>query len=243
MEKLKIFTPIALYGILIGLLNSFAFWGRFSINPLQFASALDIAKVSAWPLASGGLIFFINALVSSATDDDWLTHTDMDSIHLPIPSWLKWVWKLLWGLGATFLLGWLLYIVSHPARWFGVGFCVLILASGSLERQKIIRKLIPSYCVRVPAIYLALLAPFIAVGAGALAGETIQEGKGAFLLDATHSYLPANFDASDSYAFVGILGNLYVFYSRNKSISMMRLGDGQGITLKKNPLASSHPFF
>ena len=243
MEKLKLFAPIGLYAILIGILYSFAFWDRFFINPLQFASALDIAKVAAWPLTASVLVMFVNFLVSGVTDDDWKQFTHADFILTSIPRRLKLIWKVLWMVGIALLLWWLLFDVATPARWFGIGMCVLLLVSGSIERQTLIRELIPSYSVRAPTISLAVLAPFFAIGAGALAGDTIKSGKGAFILDAGRSYLPATFDESKSHAFVGVLGSLYIFYSSDQAISLVKVGDGQAITLKHNPAAKSKSFY
>ena len=243
MEKLKNFAPIALYGILIGMLYSFAFWDRFSINPLQFASVHDIARVAAWPLAAGALLFLINILTSSAVDEDWKQFTHMDFTLIAAPSWLKMAWRIVWGLGVTLLLAWLLVEVSTPIRWFGIGVCVLFLSASSIERQTVIREIFPSYSLRVSAVTLGVLAPFYAVGAGALAGDKIKSGNGDFILEENHSSLSATFDSSTSHAFVGVLGNLYIFYADNLTVSMVKVGDGQIISLKYNPAAKSRSYY
>jgi hypothetical protein len=243
MEKLKIFTPIAVYGILIGIIYSFAFWDRFSINPLQFASALDIAKVAALPLAAGGLLSLTQIFLSGAADEDWKQFTHTDFTLTSVPRWLKLALKILWDGGITLLLGWLVFYVSMPVRWFGIGICVLILVSGSIERQTLIREFIPNVRLRVAAVYLGVIAPFIAVGSGALAGDTIKSGKGTFILDSDHSSLPAALNNSTSRVFVGTLGNFYVFYSDDQTVSMVKVGDGQVIALKRNPAASSRSYY
>lgn len=243
MEKLKYFAPIALYGILIGILYSFAFWDRFFINPLQFASVHDIAKIAALPLAASALLFFINILMSGATDEDWQQFTHMDSPLISAPRCLKLAWKIAWALGVALLLAWLLFQVSTPARWFGIGLCVSFLVAGSIERQALIREIVPSYKLRASAVTLAVLAPFFAIGAGATAGDIIKSGNGVFILDANHSSIPAAFDSSASQKFVGVLGNLYIFYSENLTVSMVKIGDGQIITLKHNPAAKSRSYY
>ncbi|MFM0240434.1 hypothetical protein [Paraburkholderia phytofirmans] len=243
MEKLKFFTPVAAYALVLGMVYSFSFWGRFFINPLQFASAVDVAKIAAWPLSASVLMALTHFLISGLGFEEWSVFTHVDGPLLLVePKWLKTIAKIIWDGCFVALLLWLALSVSTPFRWFGIGFCAMVLISKSIEKQSIIRKILPNYQIRSIAIFFTIFAPFVSIGVGAVSAETIKSGRASLILDEDQTTLPSTWRRGNPRQFVGTLGGYYVFYSGDKSLAFFKPSDGQAITLKNNPAVNQRGF-
>lgn len=58
-QWLALIVPV---GMGLGMLHAFGFWGGFGLNPLEFVSLADLAKLSAKPLAALVMLLFLGSV-------------------------------------------------------------------------------------------------------------------------------------------------------------------------------------
>lgn len=163
----------SLYFIVVGVLYLWGYWGSFGINVLEYASISDIAKTTAYPVATAFAFFAVGTIIGGTlTDNKIPEESSPESIF----------WSLIFRhikiIGALYLAGvYLLFHFGPEKKWLALPMLITLPIFMATAKLEFLKSIFPNSRTRYVFTYLIIALPFFSYGQGRLNAFNIIEGQ------------------------------------------------------------------
>ncbi|WP_454863712.1 hypothetical protein [Pseudomonas hormoni] len=223
----------SLYFIAVGVLYLWGYWSTFTINILEYINLADIAKSTAYPIASTYVFFALGVVASEFVGVGRIFPTG-GSPNTGISGTLR---KYRFTFALIFILGTLAILTFGPIqKWLVVPGLFAIPIAIYMSETNFLAPQIPAERIRSVFTYLLAALPFYAYGYGLMSANKIIHGEQFdYVLSPIDNFpVPLDAEPDQKIRFIGHAGDLLFFWEPKKSIvAITKFEEGKILLLKR----------
>ena len=226
----------------VGFIYLWAYWKRFGINFLEFATLADLIRLSLLPVAGATLFSVVVQVISFSFGNAIREEPAPPNPHPPSKRRF-WLGIAFWvSVGAGFLYAYYLaFFDDRPGVLLSIGLGTSIFAAGWFgdSGTNIFKLSVRQTCV---VVFLAVYLPMMAYGAGAVRAKAIAEGTASpYRYADTPIWNGGKVLISRDSRYLGSMGNFAFFWTDRKSVLIARWDDIAPLELGREPARKTQP--
>ncbi len=223
----------SIYGVAVGLLYSFGFWGSFHLNPLELATFTDLVAAAAYPIFMALAAFLAGAALSELALGERLPPGG--GAGTAMGRWLRKHWQPL-VVGDVLVISVVALVGPKPAKWviaallmspFGVAFI----------HARLFVDMLPHARVRFVVLSVGWLVLSGAFPLGRFDADQIVNGRARYSVAAACTSFPGDSLAAHRLSYVGHVGTKWVLWDPSRG-ALIFVNDDKAdplILLPNNP--------